>query len=277
MKLNLFRESLFRLDGGAMFGHVPKVVWSKLIATDESNRIQLSCHPMIVQHPSGRIILIETGMGPKWGAKEAALYALESTPIEAELARQGLTAGDVTDVLLTHLHLDHAGGATRLDASGTAVPAFPNATYHVQRSEYDVANRPDMRSRPSYRAENIDPITAAGRWNFLEGDTELMPGIRVRVTPGHTRWHQSILLETPQGPVWYLGDIVPTSRHAKPHYVMGYDLFPLDVMASRSALFEEAMAREPLLIFEHDPDTPVGRLRRDGKSYVVEPEPAALR
>ncbi len=277
MKLNLFRESLFRLDGGAMFGHVPKVVWSRLITTDEANRIQLACHPLLVRHPSGRIVLVETGMGTKWGAKEAALYALESTPIEAELARHGLTAADVTDVILTHLHLDHAGGATRHGGSGDPVPAFPHATYHVQRREFEVANAPDMRSRPSYRAESIDPITAAGRWNHLEGDGEVLPGIRVRVTPGHTRWHQSVLLDGPDGPVWYLGDIVPTSRHAKPHYVMGFDLYPLDVMASRQALFEEAVALDPLLIFEHDPDTPVGRLRRDGKSYAVVPEPAALR
>ena len=252
-----------------MFGHVPKVVWSKLIATDEQNRIQLSCHCMIVKHASGRVLLIETGMGGKWSAKEAALYALESTPIEAELAKQGLTAEDVTDVILTHLHLDHAGGATRFDADGKPVPAFPNATFHVQRGEFDTANNPDIRSRPSYRAENIDPITAAGKWNFLEGDGELFPGVRVRVTPGHTRWHQTVMIDTASGPVWFLGDIVPTSRHNRAHYVMGYDLYPLDVMASRSALFEEALSVDPLCIFEHDPDTPAGRLRRDGKNLVV--------
>lgn len=256
-----------------MFGHVPKVVWSKLITTDETNRIQLSCHCLIVRYPSGRNVIIETGMGMKWTAKEAGLYALESTPIEAMLARVGLTAADITDVVLTHLHLDHAGGGTRLDDSGAVVLAFPNATYHVQKNEFEAATRPDIRSKPSYRLENIDPITKAGRWRFLEGDGEVMPGMRARLTPGHTRWHQSLLLDTPSGPVWFLGDIMPTSRHVRPHYVMGFDLYPIDVIASRTAIIDEALIVDPLIIFEHDPDTPAGRLRRDEKgNVIVEPD-----
>lgn len=272
MQVRLLDECTFRLDGGAMFGHVPKAVWAKSIAPDAENRIPLACRLLLVRHDSGRNILVETGMGSKWPAREAALYALQHTPMAALLAAHGLAPADITDVILTHLHLDHAGGATVLDAEGRPVPQFPNARHWVQRGEWAAAMNPDMRSRPSYRAENFLPLEAAGLMSLLDGGGEIAPGIRVRVTPGHTRFHQSVLLGDPGGPqVWYLGDIVPTSHHARPHYVMGYDLYPLDVMATRSALFREAAEAGALCVFEHDAQVPLGRLRADGKGYAVEP------
>lgn len=271
MNAMLLHECRFRLDGGAMFGHVPKVVWSRMIETDAENRIQLACKPLLLQHPSGRIALVETGMGTKWNAKERAMYALEVEDFDALLAPHGIARGDVTDVILTHLHLDHAGGATRLAEDGaTIVPAFPNARHHVQRGEWEVAQKPDPRSRPSYRPENYEPLHAAGLVDFVDGEAEILPGVRVIPTPGHTRFHQTVRIETGGAPIYYLGDIMPTSRHVRPHYAMGFDLYPLDVMTSRSALLERIVAEQALCIFEHDNDVPVGHIVRDGKELRVE-------
>ncbi|MDX2175148.1 MAG: MBL fold metallo-hydrolase [Candidatus Sumerlaeia bacterium] len=260
----LLPECRFRLDGGAMFGHVPKVVWSRMIETDEQNRIALACWPLLLRHPAGRIALVETGMGAKWSAKDAAVYALEQWPLRQSLAAQGVAPEDVTDVVLTHLHLDHAGGNTEPGPGGAPVCAFPNAVFHVQRGEWERARNPDFRSRPSYRAENYDPIPA-DRWNLIDGEAEPLPGVRVAPSTGHTLWHQSVFVEFTETPIHYLGDLVPSSHHLKPHYVMGYDLYPLEVMANRAKFLAAAAEANAVCVFEHDAHTPHGRIQADGK------------
>lgn len=266
----LLRESRFRLDGGAMFGHVPKVVWSRAINTDSENRIPLACNVLLVRDDRGHVVLVDTGMGTKWPEKEAALYGLEGAPLARLLADSGVEASAVTDIVHTHLHFDHAGGSTQLDASGQPVPTFPKATVHVQAGEWHAARNPDPRSKPSYRPENFAPLEAAGRLRLANGDAELLPGIQVRVTPGHTLHHQSVRFDPGEGlaPIWFFGDIIPTAHHLKPHWVMGYDLYPLDVMRTRDRLLGEAESQKAICIFEHDAYTALGRLERDAKGQL---------
>lgn len=269
--VKLIQESRFRLDGGAMFGHVPKVVWSRLIETDAANRIQLACNILLHRHPSGAVVLVETGMGTRWNEKERAFYELVSTDVPTALRDAGVQVSDVTHVILTHLHLDHAGGATMME-NGSAIPAFPNARYFVQRGEWEAANNPDIRSSPSYRPDDFRPLMEHGVLELQDGDGEILPGISVRKTPGHTLHHQSVRIEADGQMLWYLGDIFPTSRHLKPNYVMGFDLYPLEVMRTREALLEELLEPNTIAIFEHDADTPSGRVQRDGARVTLVPE-----
>jgi len=262
-------DGRFRLDGGAMFGVVPKVLWERCCPADEQNRINLALTCLLIR-AHGKNILVDTGLGGKGDAKFQQMYAVDRTPPLLESLKElGLAPGDVHMVINTHLHFDHAGGNT-VSENGGLLPAFPKAKYFVQRGEYDQAVAPNERTKASYRHENITPFELIKQWEFLEGDTELCPGVSVMVTPGHTRHHQSVKIESEGQVAVFLGDLIPTVSHVPLPYVMGYDLYPLQTIETKRWILHRALEEEWLLVFEHDPKVQMGHVRKDleGKYYL---------
>ncbi len=261
----------FRLDGGAMFGVVPKALWERRTPPDEANRITLGLNALLVCRGDEKL-LIDTGIGDKWDPKLAEIYAIRHTHrLLDRLAAVGVAPEDVTKVVFTHLHFDHAGGATRLDESGRPVPTFPRARCFVQRGEWEYAMSGNPRSRASYFPENYEPLRERGMIEWLEGDSIVIPGLRTHVTGGHTRYHQIVTLGEEGRSAVYWGDLVPTTAHLDFPFIMGYDLFPLDTLASKTQWIPRAEAEGMLSFWEHDPAVPLGRIGRDGKRFVVKP------
>lgn len=259
------------LDGGAMFGVVPKVLWEKLTPPDERNRIALSLNCLLVEYGDEKCLL-DTGVGTKFSPKYQDMYGItEAPPIEAFLKPMGLATQDITKVMFTHLHFDHAGGATRFNDSGEAVPTFENAEFIVHQGEWQDANHPTPKSKASYLPENIIPLSDSGRLILTEGpETEILPGLFLKTTGGHTASHQILVLDRPEGGFVYWGDLIPTHHHLKIPYVMAYDLYPVDSMARKEALLEEAFEKGWLNVFEHDLDVLASRLDyNDLKHYYT--------
>jgi glyoxylase-like metal-dependent hydrolase (beta-lactamase superfamily II) len=261
----------FSLDGGATFGIVPRALWEKIYPPDPQNRIRLAMRPLLVV-AGDRRILIDTGMGDRWEAKERTIYAIERRPtLAASLADAGFGPGDVDTVAFTHLHWDHAGGAVARDAAGALVPVFPRAVHVVQRGEWEAATAPNERTRASYRDDDIRPLEQAGRVRFVEGDAEIARGVEMIRTGGHIRDHCVVRLRSGGKTAVYFADLIPTTAHLRPSFTMGFDLFPLDVMAWRKRLVAEAIREGWLCCFEHDPAVAAARLRGDPDRPDVEP------
>ena len=261
-----------KLDGGAMFGVVPKPLWEKRIPADDRNRIALGMRCLLVEHPSG-LILIDTGAGNKENPKFKDIYGLENegadgaTMLEDGLKEIGVAPGDISLVINTHLHFDHAGGNTRTSREGSLEVSFPNATYIVRRGEYDYARNANERTAASYFDRNYTPIEAAGKLEFVTREKQIVKGIRVVPTPGHTPFHQSILIESGSERAFYLGDLVPTHAHLPLPWIMGYDVEPLVTLETKRTILKQAHEEQWLLIFEHDATVPWGRVEHDGKAY----------
>ncbi len=265
-ELHLLSDGTFALDGGAMFGVVPRVLWEKRIQPDARNRIRLGLNCLLVR--TGREnILIDTGCGFKYSEKQRAIYDIaHETAIPAELDRLGLIPDDIDWVINTHFHFDHCGGNTIRVDGGSLEPAFPRARYVVQRQELEDADHPNERNQASYFAENWQPIRDSGRLEIVDGPAELVPGIHLDPTPGHTLGHQSIRIESGNDVLFYIADLCPTLAHVPLAWVMGYDLFPLTTMDTRRRIYRRAIEEDWLILFEHDAETPLGRLElRDGK------------
>lgn len=279
MKLGAFdiqpvTDGRFRLDGGAMFGVVPKILWQMCCQPDEKNRIQLGLNCLLIR-AHGKNILVDTGVGDKEDAKFQDMFAVERIPtLRDSLKSDGLRPEDVHMVINTHLHFDHAGGNT-VRENGAVVPTFPRAKYFIQHGEYEDAARANERTRASYRRENFTPIAHVDQWEFLDGDTELLPGVSVVITEGHTRRHQSIKVESEGQVAFYLGDLIPTVSHLPLPYIMGYDLYPLQTLETKRWVLDRAYEEKWLLVFEHDPRVLMGRVRKDieGKYYLEEVKP----
>jgi glyoxylase-like metal-dependent hydrolase (beta-lactamase superfamily II) len=276
MKIGAFEiatvsDGRFRLDGGAMFGVVPKVIWQKCCQPDDQNRIALGLNCLLVR-AHGKNLLVDTGLGNKQDARFQEMYAVDHTPpLSVSLKKHGLMTEDIHMVINTHLHFDHAGGKTILNGEGNAVPAFPKAQYFTQHGEFEDAARANERTRASYRRENFTPIAHVNRWEFLEGDTELLPGISVMITPGHTRHHQAVKIESEGQVALYLGDLIPTVSHLPLPYIMGYDLYPLQTLETKRWVLDRALEEHWLLVFEHDPLVHMGYVRKDGEGkYFLE-------
>jgi len=261
-----------KLDGGAMFGVVPKPLWEKRIPADERNRIQLGMRCLLIEHPSG-LILIDTGAGNKEDAKFKDIYGIENesggrmTMLEDGLAKVGVRPSDIVLVINTHLHFDHAGGNTRLSANGQVEISFPNATYIIKRGEYDYATHPNERTAASYFDRNYTPLEAANKIEFVSREKEIVKGVRVIPTPGHTPFHQSVLIESGGERAFYLGDLAPTQAHLPLPWIMGYDVEPLVTLETKRRILKQAVSEQWLLIFEHDAKTAWGRIEHDGKAY----------
>jgi glyoxylase-like metal-dependent hydrolase (beta-lactamase superfamily II) len=261
-----------RLDGGAMFGVVPKPLWEKKIPADERNRIQLGMRCLLIEHASG-LILVDTGAGNKETQKFKDIYGVENdgsdggTLLEDGLRQIGVTPDDVAIVINTHLHFDHAGGNTRLLSDGSVGISFPKARYFVKRGEYDYALHPNERTAASYFNRNYVPIELAGQLELVTRERDIVTGIRVVPTPGHTPFHQSVLIESGGERAFYLGDLVPTHAHLPLPWIMGYDVEPLVTLETKRRILKQALDEQWLLIFEHDATVAWGRVEHDGKAY----------
>lgn len=254
------------LDGGAMFGVVPRPLWSRKAPPDERNRIPLALRCLLVEAP-GALVLIDTGIGNKESEKFHEIYGVDNagspTRLQDAIRAAGFAPDDIDIVVSTHLHFDHAGGNTHLRSVGDVVPSFPDAEYVVQESEFRFAHRNNPRIRASYLGPNFDPIERAGLWRFVDGVAEVTEGVRVIPTPGHTPHHQSVLIESDGETACFLADVCPTTAHLSLPWIMGYDLEPLVTLESKRGLWERAFQDDWLLVFEHDPEVAWGRLDPD--------------
>ncbi len=276
LTLALVNGGNFRLDGGAMHGVVPKTIWSRLVSCDENNRCEYATNCLLVERGARRV-LVETGNGDKFPPKERAIYGIDhDRSVAVGLRTIGVEPSSIDMVVMTHLHFDHAGGATRRTPASLE-PVFPRARHVVQRSEWRDATHPHERNRASYLAENIAPLEAAGLVDLVDGEREVAPGVRVLPTPGHTAGHQSVLFDDGcGGRVLFLGDVVPTSVHLRLPFIMAYDLDVVGTLESKRALLARAADEGWLVVFGHDPTTPAARLVRDEKGEVVVGERLAL-
>lgn len=268
LELISLSDGFFRLDGGAMFGVVPKPLWEKRVPADEKNRITLGMRPLVVR--GARTMIIDAGIGEKMDAKNAAIYGLDrQRHLTHALADAGLAASDIDIVLASHLHFDHAGGFTERTPDGALRPRFPRAQYVARRGEWDDATHPHERNRASYLAENFQPLADAGVLQLIDADATIMPGVRVRRTGGHTMHHQIVLIESAGRTAVFAADLVPTTAHVDAPWIMAYDLYPMDTLIFKRAFLREAIEREYLIFFEHDPKIAAGYIReKDGKTMV---------
>lgn len=265
-----------QLDGGAMFGVVPKTLWERRIAADARNRIPMGMRCLLIEHDDG-LVLIDSGVGNKETTKFHEIYGIENTvsmpestgrtALEAGIARAGFSVDDISLVINTHLHFDHAGGNTWRNEAGEVHATFPKARYIVQRGEIEYARRANERTSASYFPHNWDPIFATNRFDLVDGEPEIRPGIHLRRTPGHTPHHQSVILRSGGETLCFLGDVVPTAHHLPLPWIMGYDVEPLVTLESKRALLAEAAAGDWQLVFEHDSQVGFGRVAHDAKGY----------
>ena len=262
-------DGFFRLDGGSMFGVVPKTMWSQKAAPDDRNRIRLAMRPLVVR--GARTMLIDAGMGDKENEKFHRIYGIERKAghLDLTLAEAGLAPEDIDIVLASHLHFDHAGGFTIRDASGRLRPRFPRAQYIVRRGEWEDATRPNARTRASYLLDNYVPLADAGVLQLVDDDQAIMPSVRVRRTGGHTPHHQMIVIESGGKTAAFVADLIPTTAHLPDVWVTGYDLYPLDSMAVKGRFVTEAIEKDILVFFEHDPEIAAGYLREENSTRTV--------
>jgi glyoxylase-like metal-dependent hydrolase (beta-lactamase superfamily II) len=270
VKVHILGDGAFALDGGAMFGVVPRVVWEKTDPPDEKNRVSLALNVALVE-AAGKRILVDTGMGDKWSEKERRMYRIDrsSTLLDA-LRAHGLGPEDIDVVINTHLHFDHAGGNTRI-VDGKVVPTFPRARYVVQFGEWEDATHPHERNRASYLEPNYVPLAEARQLDPVQGQVEVVPGVKVVPTGGHTAYHQIVVVEGGGRTLVIPTDLLPTASHLPLPYVMGYDLFPVGTLEAKRRLLEQAVAGDWGILFYHDTRTPMGRVRAEGERYVLAP------
>jgi glyoxylase-like metal-dependent hydrolase (beta-lactamase superfamily II) len=265
-----------RLDGGAMFGTVPKVVWNKIYPADGDNQILMGTNCLLIRgEVAGKrhVILVDNGNGDKESDDFIARFKLDTKGVlDANLAKHGVAPGDITLCILTHLHFDHAGGSTRLDADGKVVPSFPNARYLVQARDLADARAPHLRVKASYLPKNWEPLEAAGLLDTVDGAAEILPGISVRLAPGHIEGLQNVVIEGGGRRLVYLADLIPTARHIQPAWCMGYDLDVVTCVNERQKVLDEVTGTDTVCVFEHDHDIPAGMVGQDAKGrYVVTP------
>jgi glyoxylase-like metal-dependent hydrolase (beta-lactamase superfamily II) len=268
-ELHAVSDGTFRLDGGAMFGIVPKPVWEKSAPADARNRILLALTTLLVKAGS-KTILVDTGLGDKHDAKFLDLYDVKRPrPLVEGLAALGVRPEHVDVVVLSHLHFDHAGGATRREGA-ELVPTFPKATYVVQEGMWEEALDPNPRTKGSYIQDDFVPLKNQGRVKFAKGDEEVAPGVRVRLTAGHVKHHQGVEIESCGRKAFYWADLLPTSHHVKPAWVMSYDLYPHEVASIKERMVARAAEERWINVFEHDPEIAMGVFVKDAKGYRVE-------
>ncbi len=269
LELITLADGFFALDGGAMFGTVPRTLWERRLPPDDANRIPLSMRPLIVRN-GRQTMIIDAGCGDKMDAKSAQIYKLDRRyHLDHALAEAGLSAEDIDIALASHLHFDHVGGFTAIGKGGAIVPRFPKAKYVAHRAEWDDATRPHERNRASYLQENFVPLKDAGVLTLVDDGAEIMPGVRYRRSGGHTAHHQVVTIESGGTTAVFTADMYPTSVHVPDPWLMGFDLYPMDTLAFKRGFAREAIERDYLLFFEHDPSMAAGYLReKDGKRFV---------
>ena len=257
----------FRLDGGAMFGVVPRNLWSKFCPPDDQNRIRMSMNCLFIEAGNERV-LIETGIGDKWSAKHRAMYGIERQRNLAESVQAiaGVAPEEITIVVNTHLHFDHAGGNTILNEAGKAMPQFPNARYFIAEAEYEHAEAPSDRDKASYFAENWRPLKESGQLELKPATYEVVPGLTMETYPGHNRSMQCWRLERNGQTMFGFADLVPTRAHVPLAWVMGYDLYPVETVEAKKKLLPQAAREGWTCLFYHDPEQPLAQIvEEEGK------------
>src|SRR5436190_6856530 len=254
------------LDGGSMFGSVPKPLWNRTNPADERNRIRLAMRCWLLRG-HGRTVLVDDGLGDKFTDKLRDIYRVETEPsLEHSLAALGLAPSDITDVVLTHLHFDHAGGSTKRGARGLE-PTFPNARWYVQRRNWENAHAPNPRERASYMPENYDALMEAGVLTLWDGPQQPWPGFETLAVNGHTRGQQLVRVSGGGQAAYYVCDLIPTAAHVRIPFVMGYDVAAIETMEEKRALLTRAVAENAWIMLEHDPETAMGRVAVDGDDF----------
>jgi glyoxylase-like metal-dependent hydrolase (beta-lactamase superfamily II) len=275
IRIHAIEAGVLQLDGGAMFGVVPKPLWERRIPADSRNRIPLAMRCLLIETPTA-LVLVDTGLGNKENDKFKDIYGVSNrgspTRLEDGIRHAGFQPSDVDIVLNTHLHFDHAGGNTHIDEAGRVRVSFPGARHVVQRRELDFARSRNERIRASYLAHNLEPVVEAGLFELVDGAAEVTAGVRVLPTPGHVPFHQSVLVESEGAVACFLADVCPTSAHLPLPWIMGYDLEPLVTLESKRGLWKRALEEDWLLVFEHDPRTPWGRLDPDAEAPALRVE-----
>ena len=272
-EVHLLTDGTFRLDGGAMYGVVPRTLWERAAPPDDKNRVELALGCLLIKTPKGRHILVDTGLSSKYDAnpKFIKTYCVErKTPLVHQLDELGLKTTDIQLVINTHLHFDHAGGDTERGPDGRVAPQFPKAKVLVQKAEWEDAQSPHERNRASYLEENFAPLDDAKVVETVEGEYDVEPGLKVLCSGGHTRGHQVVTLESEGQKAVYFGDLIPTRSHVPLPWIMAYDLFPVHTLESKRGLLGQALKENWILLFQHDPSQRAGRLKeQDGRTVVV--------
>jgi glyoxylase-like metal-dependent hydrolase (beta-lactamase superfamily II) len=270
-RVEVIPDTEFRLDGGAMFGVVPRTLWSRVCPPDDQNRIRMNMNCVFIEG-GGERILIETGIGEKWPAKHREMYGITRRRSFADSLREiaGVGPEQITIVVNTHLHFDHAGGNTSLDSDGRAVPSFPNARYFVSRGELEHAKNPSERDRASYVPDNWLPLIETSQLEAKSAEYEIVPGLRMETHPGHNRSMQCWRLDKDGQTVFGFADLVPMRAHVPFAWIMGYDLYPAETLEVKKRLLPQAAREGWTCLFYHDPDEPMCRLVEDeGKLRAV--------
>lgn len=270
-RVEVIPDCEFRLDGGAMFGVVPHNLWSKACPPDEQNRIRMNMNCLFIEAREERI-LIDTGIGDKWSDKHRTMYGIDRQRSFDESLRAiaGVGSEEITTVINTHLHFDHAGGNTKADEAGKVIAAFPNARYFVSRAEYEHAEAPSERDRASYQPDNWRPLKEAGQLEFKEAAYEVVPGLSMETHAGHNRSMQCARLEQGSQTLFGFADLVPMRAHVPFAWIMGFDLYPVETLEAKKKLLPQAAREAWTCLFYHDPDQPLGQIvEEDGKLRAV--------
>jgi glyoxylase-like metal-dependent hydrolase (beta-lactamase superfamily II) len=263
-KISLINDGTFKLDGGTMFGMVPKILWGRLAEADKDNRIVLGKNCFLVETPQSKI-LIETGIGSvKMSDKAKSIYEMDDKyNLVFSLKKKGVNPQDIDIVILSHLHFDHAGGNTVADKHNKFIPTFSNARYIIQKGEWDAALKPNELTRRSYLIENLLPLKEKKLLELIDGDKEIVKGIKVKITGGHTRYHQIVSIESNGKKALFLGDLVPATFHLKTPYLTAYDAYPLELIEIKKKVVAQAIKDRSLLLWYHDPKISMGFLEED--------------
>ena len=271
-RVEILQDTEFRLDGGAMFGVVPRKLWARDCPPDDDNRIRMNMNCVFIDTGTEKI-LIETGIGDKWTAKQQSMYAIDRVLRFSETlhARTGVSADEITIVVNTHLHFDHAGGNTKLDAEGKPVASFPNARYFVSRAELEHAEAPTERDRASYLPENWRPLVESGQLEAKDSDYEVVPGLTMETIAGHNRSMQCWRLERDGKTMFGFADLVPMRAHVRLPWIPGFDLYPIESLDAKKRLLPQAARENWICMFYHDPDEPLCRLQQGEKEITPIP------
>ena len=271
-ELTVFSDGNYLLDGGAFFGVVPKPLWEKKMKPDDFNRLHVGLNSVLIR-TGKHTVLVETGIGNKLSEKLTRIYQPQAK-LPGNLEAAGVAPDEIDIVINTHLHFDHCGWNT-IRRGDSLLPAFPRARYYVQAGEWRHGSLQHERDRISYMSDNYDPLIASGQMQLLHGDQEIVPGVSVKIYPGHTRNMQAVMIKSGSRRACYISDLIPTTAHLDLNWVMAFDLFPLETIESRKRFYEHAIPERWLVIFTHDPQTPWAYVERDGSGRLLASSAAA--
>ena len=269
--LTMFSDGNYWLDGGPLFGIIPKAMWLKKVACDEQNRVVLGLNSLFIRG-GGKTVLVDTGIGNKFDERVRKVFEPEARLLD-NLGAAGVAPDSIDIVINTHLHFDHCGWNTVL-RNGRAVSTFPRATYYAPEGEWQHGQKQYLRDRVSYISDNYNPLIQSGQMQLVKEDCQIIPGVSVRTIPGHTRYMQVVMIESQGQKACYISDLVPTAAHLDLLWIMAYDLFPMETIENKKRFYDGAIPGRWLTIFTHDPAIPWGYVKEMGKGrYVVEPAP----